>query len=171
MRLDVAEARRRFAGVRVARLATVSPGGHPHLVPFTFALDSRAGEADSGPGDRIVSAVDAKPKRSTDLRRLRNIRANPRVAVLADHYEDDWGALWWVRADGQAAILDDPAAMAPALALLAGRYPQYRAQPPGGPVISIRVTRWTGWAAAAPGSGGAAVTGAEGARPQDGPDP
>ena len=98
-------------------------------------------------GDCIYSAVDFKPKSSTDLRRLRNIRANPRVAALADHYEDDWGRLWWVRADGRAAILDDPAAMAPALALLAGRYPQYRDQPPGGPVISIRVTRWTGWAA------------------------
>ena len=147
MRLDVTDARRRFAGVRVARLATVSPDGRPHLVPFTFVLGSRAGESGSGPGDRIYSAVDAKPKTSADLRRLRNIRANPRVAVLADHYEDDWDGLWWVRADGQAAILDDPAAMAPALALLAGRYPQYREHPPAGPVISIHVDRWTGWAA------------------------
>jgi PPOX class probable F420-dependent enzyme len=147
VRLPEPEARRRFAGVRVARLATVSPDGRPHVVPFTFALGSRAGGAGSGPEDQIYSAVDAKPKSSTDLRRLRNIRADPRVAVLADHYEDDWGRLWWVRADGQAAILDSPAAMAPALALLAGRYPQYREQPPAGPVISIRVTRWTGWTA------------------------
>ena len=147
MRLEVADARRRFATVRVARLATVDPDGRPHLVPLTFALGSRARGAGSGPEDHIYSAVDAKPKSSTDLRRLRNIRVNPRVAVLADHYQDDWDGLWWVRADGQAAILDDPAAMAPALALLAGRYPQYRDQPPGGPVISIRVTRWTGWAA------------------------
>jgi len=147
MRLEVADARRRFAGVRVARLATVSPDGRPHVVPFTFALDSRARGAGSGPEDHIYSAVDAKPKSTTDLRRLRNIRANPRVAVLADHYEDDWDGLWWVRADGQAAILDDPVTMAPALALLAGRYPQYREHPPGGPVISIHVDRWTGWTA------------------------
>jgi len=147
MRLEVADARRRFAGVRVARLATVSPDGRPHVVPFTFALGSRARGAGSGPEDHIYSAVDAKPKSSTDLRRLRNIRANPRVAVLADHYEDDWDRLWWVRADGQAAILDDPATMAPALALLAGRYPQYRQHPPAGPVISIHVDRWTGWTA------------------------
>ncbi len=147
MRLEVADARRRFAGVRVARLATVSPDGRPHVVPFTFALGSRARGAGSGPEDHIYSAVDAKPKSSTDLRRLRNIRANPRVAVLADHYEDDWDGLWWVRADGQAAILDDPATMAPALALLAGRYPQYREHPPAGPVISIHVDRWTGWTA------------------------
>jgi len=147
MRLEVADARQRLAGVRVARLATVSPAGRPHVVPFTFALGSRASGAGSGPEDHIYSAVDAKPKSSTDLRRLRNIRANPRVAVLADHYEDDWDRLWWVRADGQAAILDDPATMAPALALLAGRYPQYRQHPPAGPVISIRVDRWTGWTA------------------------
>ncbi len=150
MRLEVADARRRFASVRVARLATVDPDGRPHLVPFTFALGSRARGAGFSPEDFIYSAVDAKPKSSTDLRRLRNIRANPRVAVLADHYEDDWDGLWWVRADGRAAILDDPAAMAPALALLIRRYPQYRGQPPGGPVISIRVTRWTGWAAGPP---------------------
>ena len=167
MRLDAASARQRFAGVRVARLATVGPDGRPHVVPFTFALGSapapvqdrpvqdrpvqdrpaRARPVQDSLGDCIYSAVDFKPKSSTDLRRLRNIRANPRVAALADHYEDDWGRLWWVRADGRAAILDDPAAMAPALALLAGRYPQYRDQPPGGPVISIRVTRWSGWAA------------------------
>ncbi len=147
MRLEVADARRRFAGVRVARLATVSPDGRPHVVPFTFALGSRARGAGSGPEDHIYSAVDAKPKSTNDLRRLRNIRANPRVAVLADHYEDDWDGLWWVRADGQAAILDDPVTMAPALALLAGRYPQYREHPPGGPVISIHVDRWTGWTA------------------------
>ena len=168
MRLDAASARRRFAGARVARLATASPDGRPHIVPFTFALGPvqaspvqaspvqagavqagavQAGAVQAGVRDCIYSAVDAKPKISTDLRRLRNIKANPRVAVLADHYEDDWGRLWWVRADGQAAILDDPAAMAPALALLAARYPRYRDQPPGGPVISIRVTRWSGWAA------------------------
>jgi PPOX class probable F420-dependent enzyme len=142
MRLDAETARQRFASVRVARLATAGPDGRPHLVPFTFALDCRPGHH-----DRIFSAVDAKPKSTTDLRRLRNIRANPQVSALADHYEDDWRALWWARADGEATILDEPTAMAPFLALLSGRFPQYHEQPPGGPVISIRVTRWTGWAA------------------------
>ena len=146
MRLDSAEARRRFASRPVARLATAGPDGRPHLVPFTFAL--AAGEGDPGPGDRLYSAVDAKPKSSPDLRRLRNIRADPQVCVLADHYEDDWDRLWWARADGHATILEDPAAMALALELLARRYPRYREQAPGGPVISIRVARWTGWAAA-----------------------
>ncbi len=137
MNLDPAEARRRFAAAPVARLATVGPAGQPHLVPVTFAVD----------GDRVYTAVDAKPKTTTDLRRLRNIAVDPRVAVLADHYEADWAALWWARADGTAVLLDRPADMAGPLRLLATRYPQYRASPPAGPVIRIQVTRWTGWAA------------------------
>jgi PPOX class probable F420-dependent enzyme len=140
-RVDLPEpdARRRLADARVAVLATVSEAGQPHLVPVTFAVD----------GAHVYIAVDAvKPKKTTrDLRRLRNIRGNPRVAVLADRYDDDWAALWWVRADGRAAILDDPRRMAGPLELLAGRYRQYREGPPPGPVIDITVERWTGWAA------------------------
>jgi len=138
LNLNGVEARRRFAAVLVARLATVSDTGAPHIVPIAFALD----------GDRIVSAVDAKPKTTRSLRRLRNIRANPRVAVLADHYDDDWTQLWWVRADGRAAITEDPVQMAEPLRLLARRYAQYRDDPPAGPVISILVERWAAWAAA-----------------------
>lgn len=134
--MEVDVARRLFAGARVARLVTVA-ASTPHVVPFTFAVE----------GDLIYSAVDAKPKSTTNLRRLRNIRDNPRVAVLADHYEDDWSALWWVRADGLAAVVSDAEAMARPLGLLAGRYPQYAASPPAGPVIVIRVDRWTGWTA------------------------
>ncbi|MGH3927795.1 MAG: TIGR03668 family PPOX class F420-dependent oxidoreductase, partial [Pseudonocardiaceae bacterium] len=97
----------------------------------------------------VYSAVDAKPKRSTALRRLANIAANPRVAVLADHYEDDWHALWWVRADGTGRIVD---AQEPegrdAIARLVARYPQYREHPPRGPVVAIDVARWSGWSAA-----------------------
>jgi PPOX class probable F420-dependent enzyme len=141
MNLTERDARQRFAGAAVARLATVTEAGRPHLVPVTFAVD----------GDRIYVAVDAKPKSTRNLRRLRNIRANPQVAVLADRYGDDWAALWWVRADGRAVIVDDPRQMAGPVALLAGRYPQYRELPPAGPVIEITVERWTGWAAAPPG--------------------
>jgi PPOX class probable F420-dependent enzyme len=137
VRLAEIEARRRFASVRVARLATVSAAGAPHLVPCTFAID----------GDLIYSAVDAKPKSTTNLRRLRNIAARPAVAILADRYDDDWSALWWVRADGRAVVLSEPEAMAGPVGLLAARYPQYASSPPGGPVILIRVDRWTGWSA------------------------
>jgi len=122
-----------FASVPVARLATVDPSGAPHLVPIVFALT----------GDVIHSAVDAKPKRTRHLRRLANIAANPRVTVLADHYEDDWSRLWWVRADGVARVLaDSPAGSA----ALAARYPQYRASPPAGPFLEITVDRWSAWA-------------------------
>jgi PPOX class probable F420-dependent enzyme len=98
--------------------------------------------------------VDHKPKSTARLQRLRNIQAHPRVALLADHYADDWTRLWWVRADGEAAVLGAAAEAAGAvgpLRLLAARYPQYAARPPAGPVIAVRVDRWTGWAAAAAG--------------------
>jgi PPOX class probable F420-dependent enzyme len=136
MRLPEDVARERLASVPVVRLATTDEVGRPHIVVTTFAVD----------GDRIYTAVDAKPKRTRDLKRLRNIRAHPYVAVLADHYEDDWTRLWWVRADATAEVLRDPAAMARPIALLRERYPQYRDSPPEGPVIAVAVERWTGWA-------------------------
>lgn len=133
--MDDDEARRRLASVPVLRLATVDGQGRPHLVVATFAVER----------DLIHMAVDHKPKRSRDLKRLRNIAADPRVSVLADHYEDDWTRLWWVRADGRALVIEDPAAMAAPIGLLAERYPQYRERRPEGPVITIEVSRWTGW--------------------------
>lgn len=138
MRLEEAEARRRFGVRRVVRLATADAGGRPHLVVVTFALS----------GDRVFTAVDKKPKTTRDLKRLRNIRENPAVAVLADHYEDDdWSRLWWVRGDGTARVLTRPGELERPLALLRERYPQYRADPPHGPVIEIVIDRWIGWAA------------------------
>ncbi|SNS42756.1 PPOX class probable F420-dependent enzyme, Rv0121 family [Actinomadura meyerae] len=131
------EARRLLATARVARLATVGEDGRPHLVPVTFAVHRGA----------VYTAVDHKPKSRRDLRRLANIRANPRVALLADHYEDDWDRLWWVRVDGRAAVVDDPARMAEPVALLADRYAQYRDRPPEGPVIAVTIDAWTGWSA------------------------
>jgi PPOX class probable F420-dependent enzyme len=81
--------------------------------------------------------------------RLANLAANPRATVLADHYEEDWSALWWVRADGRARVLEDVTApeAARALDLLAERYAQYREQRPAGPVIALDVERLTGWTA------------------------
>ncbi len=137
MRIDAGDARRRLGGARVAVLATVAATGRPHVVPVTFALA----------GDLVYTAVDAKPKTTRDLRRLDNIRADPRVSVLADYYDEDWAELWWVRADGEATIVDDRAEMTEPVRLLARRYPQYRRDPPAGPIIAVRVTRWTGWSA------------------------
>jgi PPOX class probable F420-dependent enzyme len=140
--LSAAEARERFAAARVARLATADAAGRPHLVPVVFAVA----------GDVIYSVVDAKPKRTSALRRLRNVAENPFVALLADHYDDaDWGALWWVRADGRARVLDPGSAVeserveaARAVDLLRARYPQQRAV---GAVLAVDVSRWSGWSA------------------------
>ena len=134
VRLDPAQARERFAAARVARLATADADGRPHIVPVVFALE----------GDVFYTAIDWKPKKTTALRRLHNIAANPAVSVLVDHYDDDWTQLWWARADGIARVTDSSA---PALASLAGKYPQYRDQPPIGPFIAIDVAGWSGWAA------------------------
>jgi PPOX class probable F420-dependent enzyme len=142
------EARRRVAESRVARLATADADGRPHVVPMVFALASGRDAGETRSGDTVYSAVDAKPKRSTSLRRLANIAANPRVAVLVDHYEDDWHALWWVRADGTGRVLDaDEPEGRDAIARLVARYPQYREQPPPGPVVAIDVARWSSWSA------------------------
>ena len=135
VRLTEEDARARLAAAPVARLATVGADGQPHLVPVTFAVD----------GDLIYIAVDHKPKTTQNLRRLRNIRENPRVAVLADHYSRDWDTLWWVRADGRASIASAEDAIRRSLDLLAARYEQYRGNRPDGPVIVIRTQRWTGW--------------------------
>ena len=132
------DARSRFADSPVARLATVRPDGAPHLVPVVFALVDEV----------ITTVVDQKPKRSTSLQRLANLRAEPRCCLLVDHYDDDWNQLWWVRADGRAEVVEDPAADDPGLAALVGRYRAYRDRPPPGALIRIEVIRWTGWAAA-----------------------
>jgi PPOX class probable F420-dependent enzyme len=128
------EARERFASARCVRLATADAHGKPHIVPLVFALD----------GDTIYSAVDPKPKKTTDLKRLRNVVANPRVSLLADHYvDDDWDVLWWVRADGLGRVLEESER---ARELLRARYDQYTDAPPEGPVLAVAVQRWSGWA-------------------------
>ena len=124
----------------MARLATVGTDAQPHLVPITFALlDERT----------LVSAVDHKPKRTTALKRLENIAANPRVSVLVDHYEDDWQALWWVRADGLARIEGGRTSKSAALVeALSKRYAAYRERPPQGPFIVVEIQRFSAWSAA-----------------------
>jgi PPOX class probable F420-dependent enzyme len=129
--------RRRFEEARVARLATVDPAGRPHLVPVCFALE----------GDVVYSAVDKKPKRSKRLQRLANIRANPDVCLLVDHYEEDWSRLWWARLRGRAEVHEHGPERERALALLRGKYEQYRDEPPTGAVIVLRVEDVRTWKA------------------------
>ena len=129
--------RRRVEDARVARLATVDAQGRPHLVPICFALA----------GETIYSAVDRKPKRSSRLKRLDNVRANPRVEVLVDEYGEDWSTLWWVRLSGRGRVLEQGEERTRALELLADKYPQYRAEPPEGAVLAVDVDRWSDWQA------------------------
>ena len=128
--------RRRFASSPVAYLATVRGDGRPHVVPVVFVLA----------GDMVFSAVDAKPKRSYRLQRLVNIESEPRCSLLVDHYEEDWSRLWWVRADGEASVVE-PAAARQGLSALVERHAQYRQHAPPGPLVAVRVTHWSGWSA------------------------
>src|SRR5438132_12744316 len=110
--MDATAMKRRLAEAPVARLATADVNGRPHVVPISFAMD----------GDTNYFAVDPKAKRSRDLKRLRNIAANPAVSVVVDHYADDWTRLGWVRADGTARVVEDHAEAARGTDALAGRY-------------------------------------------------
>jgi PPOX class probable F420-dependent enzyme len=129
------DAEARFARSPVARLATAGPDGRPHLVPVVFAVHEQV----------VYTAVDAKPKTTQRLRRLSNIEANPQVSLLVDHYDDDWTQLWWVRADGIAAIVHDGSAASAGRDLLRAKYPQYQSVSLDGPVIAVHVERWSSW--------------------------
>jgi PPOX class probable F420-dependent enzyme len=137
--VDAAEMRKRLAEARVGRLATVAPDGQPHLVPCCFELS----------GDTVYSAVDGKPKSTRALRRLENIRANARVALLVDFYNDEWDELWWVRVDANGRVIgaDDDARSEFGLAveLLSSKYEQYRVDAPAGPVVALDIVQWRGW--------------------------
>ncbi len=135
--MDEADARHRLAEARVGRLATVVPSGGPHVVPVVFAMR----------GNTLYWAVDAKPKRSNRIQRLTNIEANQAVQVVVDHYAEDWQAMWWVRASGQARILGQGPEAEEGRALLAAKYPQYRVDPPVGPVVAVDITRVIAWSA------------------------
>jgi PPOX class probable F420-dependent enzyme len=135
------QARQRFEASRVARLATVTATGKPHLVPVVFALR----------GDVLYTAVDHKPKTTAALRRLANIEATGHASLLVDEYTEDWSTLWWVRADGAAQVLPvGHSDMAVGIQALAGKYPQYVSDPPTAPVISVHLTRWQWWDASTP---------------------
>lgn len=131
--------RRRFAQGRVARLATVDRSGHPHIVPVCFALE----------GDRVITAVDRKPKSTTVLKRVTNVRANPAVSLLVDQYDEDWEQLWWIRLDGQAWIVPgDHPDFNQVVAPLHDKYRgQYGLHGLPGPAIVVDADHWVGWSA------------------------
>jgi PPOX class probable F420-dependent enzyme len=135
--MKAAEAFRLMASVPVATLATLRPDGSPHLVPIVFAVS----------GERIITAIDGKPKQQVTPGRLLNIGADPRVCILVHHYDDDWSRLWWVRIDGTARVLDEGDEHSQSLTALRERYPQYQTTPLPGPVIVVDPAAVIGWSA------------------------
>ena len=105
-----------IAGARVGRLATADRTGQPLVVPICYAWD----------GEALVTAIDAKPKRAGDLKRVRNIRENPKVSVVIDHYDEDWRRLRWVIIQGLAELITAGRDLAAGVDLLLSKYPQYR---------------------------------------------
>jgi PPOX class probable F420-dependent enzyme len=133
--MDEAEARRRFARGRVARLATVDEEGRPRVVPCCFVL---AGEV-------VYSAVDEKPKRSPDLARLRDMATNPNVTLVVDHYDEDWDTVWWARVRGLARMATGDEE-AQGVRLLRAKYPQYETHQLAR-VVAVDLTEVRGWEA------------------------
>ena len=125
---------------RVAHLATADASGAPHVVPICFALV----------GQTLYIAIDEKPKRGDFhyLRRLRNLAENPRLAVVADVYDDhDWSRLGFVLLRGAGRIVAaDAAEHTQALQQLRNRYSQYRSMAlEDRPVIAADITSVTTW--------------------------
>ena len=128
---------------RVGRLATADASGQPLVVPVCYVFD----------GVRCYSAVDAKPKRTRELRRLKNIAANSQVSLVVDVWDEDWAKLSWVIIEGRAEVLSAGAEFTRAIDLLVAKYPQYRAMGldrAEGAVIAIAPTRIVTWAATNP---------------------
>jgi len=134
-------------GHRVARLATSSVDGQPVVVPVCYIFD----------GESIYTPIDEKPKRVDAglLKRVRNIKANPSVALVVDDYSEDWGKLVYVLIRGTAEIIspsEDASEHARAVELLRGKYSQYRAMAiDERPIIKITPTRIKRWAPAGKG--------------------
>jgi len=124
---------------RVGRLATASAAGEPHVVPVCFVFD----------GKHVFSAIDSKPKRvgATRLRRLQNLRENPRACLVVDIYDEDWARLRYVLVMGAGEILETGPDRERALGLLREKYPQYHAMRDygQGPVIRLTPERIVSW--------------------------
>ena len=126
---------------RVGRLATADAAGRPLVLPVCFVFD----------GEALYSAVDDKPKRTRQLRRLRNVAENPHVSLIVDHWDEDWSRLCWVLVEGTADVLTSGAVFGRAVDGLREKYPQYRAMDlprERGAVVRVRPGRVLAWRAA-----------------------
>jgi PPOX class probable F420-dependent enzyme len=141
-RLKEPAVREFIEAARIAHLATASGAGEPHNIPLCFWFD----------GARFYFVIDQKPKRQTGvaIKRMRNIAENRRVALVIDHYEEDWGRLAYVLVHGNAEIVEDEAEYARALQHLRRKYAQYHAMEltqKKNPAIRIEPLRVHAWGA------------------------
>ena len=127
-----------LSAARVGRLATADTAGQPHVIPIVFATD----------GQRLYTPIDKKPKRVTanQLKRVRNLLENPKIAFVVDHYEEDWSKLAWVLVKGTGILLESGEEHAKGIRLLEEKYRQYRALPlKDCPLIVITPSEITNW--------------------------
>jgi PPOX class probable F420-dependent enzyme len=125
---------------RVGRLATADGAGQPHVIPVVFATD----------GQKLYTPLDDKPKRvaPSQLKRVRNLLENPKVAFVADEYDEDWTRLAWVLVKGTGTMVEKGEAHATGIRLLQEKYPQYERMPlKDRPVIVITPSHVTSWKA------------------------
>jgi len=123
---------------RTGHLATADATGQPHVIPVCYVFD----------GESVYSVLDAKPKTTplSQLRRVRNILANPRVSLVVDHYEEDWTSLQYVMVTGDAGLLESGEEWARAIVMLREKYPQYQQMDLAqSPVIKIVPSRFVPW--------------------------
>jgi PPOX class probable F420-dependent enzyme len=133
-----AGASRLIRSARVAHLATAAASGQPHVIPICFVYD----------GKYFYSPIDEKPKQVAPqkLKRLKNIAENPNVALVIDHYDEDWRKLAYVLIFGRARVINRGIAHRQAVRLLRRKYPQYRRMAiDQRPLIVITTSRITAW--------------------------
>jgi len=128
---------------RTGHLATADAKGRPQVVPVCFVFDGQA----------IYSVLDAKPKTTPlrQLRRVKNILANPQVSLVVDHYEENWDKLQYILVSGDAELLESDEKLVVAIAMLREKYPQYQAMDlDQSPVIKITPVRYSPWSSQPP---------------------
>src|ERR1051325_9162771 len=106
---------------RVARFATSDKGGQPHVIPIVFATD----------GEKLYTPIDGKPKRvaPNQLKRVRNLSENPKIAFVIDEYHEDWSQLAWLLIKGRGTIVEEGEEYSTGMRLLRAKYPQYERIP------------------------------------------
>ena len=83
---------------KVAHLATADSSLQPYITPVVFVIEK----------NKIYIPLDHKPKTVpiNQLKRVKNIQKNPKVAFQVDNYEDDWQRLWFIMLMGYAGLVE-----------------------------------------------------------------